>query len=148
MAALQAWTPDVNAAIIDAGPFAGCSIAKAQIVNDALIGHLVEVTGETGRVSRGIFTGVIIPSARRPAYAPWELAIAQGESSDGTWSSWSTRRIGAHALVSLDVIGPQHHWCDHCGRWVLPEQMIDLGPSWGPERRLCCRAMNDAGSCV
>jgi hypothetical protein len=139
----------MNEALVVRGAFAGLTEEKIPVVTDALAGHMVRVSSSHVHAREDV--GVFYALGYDGLAGGLSVRVGVIEPHDvqaPTVRPRSTRHVGVLAVASLDVIGPERIPCDHCGGWALPSALLDLGPDWSPERRLCCRAMDEFGECA
>jgi hypothetical protein len=137
--------PDPYEVLWEEGPFAGFTVAKAYVLQDALAGHEVIARGFYSE-KRGIFQRILLPGSRAstPFCMLYDLEIATSWSGRkcGLSSSW---HLGIGAAKRFEVIGPEFGFCDDCCMWVPKE---DLMSSPDRPQHMYCRAMDQEGLCL
>lgn len=143
--------PDPYEVLWHKGPFAGFTVAKAEVLQDALEGYEVLVQGSHSE-KRGIFQRILLPGDRvsTPFDALYDLEIAT------SWigckcSSSSAWNCGIGAVQRFEVIGPEYGFCEDCCLWVPKGDLMDradIADEGTIVHRICCRHMDFDGACL
>lgn len=133
--------------VVKYGAFAGLTMVKAEVINDALCGYVVNVVGGQhdsalwSNRAEYVFHSITLPGQRARVAGlsgPYELVLGSWDGHGGSFGA--SRYISAALIERFDVVPvPPLTPCWGCSIWLPQSELRDSGGWYAePESRLEC----------